>query len=151
MRPAAPTKKYKPATVRFYIDADVLGLAHALVRLRSDVTYPGDPGGIVHKRERPPCPITSPATLDPDWIPQVAAQNWLIITRDSRIQEHTAEVAAVRDNSARMVALAGRSARTTFDQLEIFMSQWRRIEGCLSEPAPFIYSATRTTFRAIDL
>jgi hypothetical protein len=31
--------------VRFYFDADVLGLAKVMVQLRSDVTYPGDPGG----------------------------------------------------------------------------------------------------------
>lgn len=35
----------RPADVRFYVDADVLGLAKLLVRLRSDVTYPGDPEG----------------------------------------------------------------------------------------------------------
>lgn len=35
----------KPATVRFYFDADVLGSAKTVVTLRSDVTYPGDPGG----------------------------------------------------------------------------------------------------------
>jgi hypothetical protein len=49
----------KPATVRFYFDADVLGLAKTVVKVRSDVTYPGDTGDRVHKRERPPCPITS--------------------------------------------------------------------------------------------
>lgn len=54
----------KPATVRFYIDADVLALAKILVSLRSDVTYPGDPGGVLNRRWRPACPITSPDTDD---------------------------------------------------------------------------------------
>jgi hypothetical protein len=106
----------KPATVRFYFDADVLGLAKVLVPLRPDMTYPGDPGGVVHRRERPPCIITDRGALDEVWIPQVAREGWLIITRDSRIQERTAELAAVRDNAARMVAsrrltpeLSGRS------------------------------------------
>ena len=39
----------RPATVRFYFDADVLGLAKVIVSLRHDVTYPGDPGGVVHR------------------------------------------------------------------------------------------------------
>jgi hypothetical protein len=39
------TRPAKPAIVRFYVDADVLGLAKILVQVRSDVTYPGDPGG----------------------------------------------------------------------------------------------------------
>jgi hypothetical protein len=47
----------KPATVRFYFDADVLGLAKTVVTLRSDVTYPGDPG-VVHRRERPACALS---------------------------------------------------------------------------------------------
>jgi hypothetical protein len=62
-----------------------------------------------------------------------------------------AEIAAVRDNSARMVALAGREAIGTWAQLEVLFTQWRRIEALIGEPGPFIYSATRTTFRLIDL
>jgi hypothetical protein len=31
------------------------------------------------------------------------------------------------------------------------MTQWRRIEACLGEPGPFIYSVTRTTFRSVPL
>lgn len=62
-----------------------------------------------------------------------------------------AEIAAVRDNGARMVALAGREAIGTWAQLEILLTQWRRIEALLGEPGPFIYSATRTTLRPVDL
>jgi hypothetical protein len=62
----------KPARVRFYFDADVLGLAKVVANLRNDVTYPGDPGGVVHKRQRPRCAIASPATPDFEWIPIVA-------------------------------------------------------------------------------
>ena len=66
--------RQRPATVRFYFDADVLGLAKVIVSLRSDVTYPGDPGGVVHRRWRPPCSITSPATSDEDWIPRLLVE-----------------------------------------------------------------------------
>ena len=141
----------KPATVRFYIDADVLGLAKVLVALRSDVTYPGDPGGTVHRRQRPPCCITDPDTDDAVWIPETARQGWLIITRDSGIQHHRAEIEAVRNSSARMIALAGEEAKNTWLQLEIVMSQWRAIERRLNEPAPFIYTATRTVLKPVHL
>jgi hypothetical protein len=147
----ASSKDYRPANVCFYFDADVLGLAHVIARLRPDVTYPGDPGAVVKKRQRPPCPITSPSVLDRIWIPQVAALGWLIITRDSHIQDHRAEIAAVRDNGARMIALAGIDARSTFEQLEVLMTQWRHIQQRLDEDGPFIYSVTRTSFRAIGL
>lgn len=141
----------KAATVRFYLDADLLGLAKVLVALRSDVTYPGDPGGVVHKRERPPCVVEDRAALDTEWIPQCARQGWVIITRDSRIQDRPAEREAVFVHGARMVALVGTEAKTTWAQLEVFMTQWRAIERCASEPGPFIYAATRTTLRSIPL
>ncbi|MGI9002665.1 MAG: hypothetical protein ACR2GH_13510 [Pseudonocardia sp.] len=35
IRPAVPGRHYKPATVLFYFDADVLGLAHQIAGLRS--------------------------------------------------------------------------------------------------------------------
>ncbi len=107
------TRPARPARVRFYIDADVLGLAKTLVPLRSDITYPGDPGGVFRRRQRLPCPITTTATPDTIWIPETARQGWLIITRDSRIQQHRAEIEAVRTSSARMVALAGDEAVDT--------------------------------------
>jgi hypothetical protein len=36
--------RIKPADVRFYIDADLLGLARVLAGLRHDVTYRAIPG-----------------------------------------------------------------------------------------------------------
>jgi len=141
----------RQATVRFYLDADILGLAKLLTKLRPDMTYPSDPGGIVHKQIRPPCPITDVATKDGVWIPECSRQGWLIITRDSRIQSHTVEMDAVRTFKARMIALASADAKTTWDQLEVFMIQWRAIERCLQQDGPFIYSATRTTMKSIQL
>jgi hypothetical protein len=143
--------RQRPATVRFYFDADVLGLAKVIVSLRSDVTYPGDPGGVVHRRQRPPCSITSPATADEVWIPETARQGWLIITRDSRIQHHRAELDAVRISGARMITLASDEARGIWAQLEVFMSQWRAIERRLEEPGPFIYMASRTVLREVSV
>lgn len=139
------------AAVRYYIDADVLGLAKLLVQVRNDVTYPGDPGGFLHRRERPPCPITRPQTPDTVWIPQTAANGWLIITRDSNIAVNRAEIAAVRESGARMVTLAGKDAIGTWAQLEVLMTRWRSIEALLDESGPFIYSATRSQLRAVDL
>lgn len=139
------------AVVRFYVDADVLGLAKILVQVRADVTYPGDPGAVLHKRVRPPCPVTSPAVPDSVWIPEVARRKWLIITRDRNIAVNRAEVTAVRDNAARMVALAGADAIGTWAQLEVLLCQWRAVEALLERPGPFIVSATRTRVRPLDL
>jgi hypothetical protein len=141
----------RTAVVRIYIDADIRGLGLILGDLRNDVTYPGDPGGLVHKRQRPRCPITSTAVLDQDWIPVVAARGWLIITRDSKITENPNEIAAVRDNGAKMVALNQRDAKTKWGQLEVFMTRWRDIEPLTAEPGPFIWRASRTAMTPISL
>lgn len=141
----------KLADVHFYFDADVLGVAKILAGLRPDITYPGDPGAVVHRRQRPSCPITSPSVLDVEWIPVVAEAGWLIVTRDSHIQDHRAEIAAVRDNGAKMVALSGRDATTTWKQLEVLFTQWRAIEPLASRDGPFIFAATRSGLRSIEL
>jgi PIN like domain len=142
----------KPAPVQFYIDADVLGLAKILVQIRGDVTYPGDPGGPVKGgRVRPACTIKDTATRDSVWIPETARQGWLIITRDRRIQEHRAEIEAVRASGARMVTLAGREAVNTFNQLEALMCNWRHILQLAGQPGPFIHIATRTSLREFPL
>jgi len=69
----------------------------------------------------------------------------LIITRDSKIRQHRAEVAAVLDNNGRMVALASSDATSTWAQLEVVMTQWRRIEALTELTGPFIYTAARTS------
>jgi hypothetical protein len=145
------TRAPRLAEVRFYCDADILGLAKVLAALRNDVTYPGDSGALLHKRQRPPCPVTKPGTPDDEWIPQVAGLSWLIITRDSRIQEHRAEIAAVRDYGAKMVALSSRDAGSTWLQLEVVMSQWRRIEDLAEIDGPFIWRASRSGLAKVPL
>lgn len=141
----------KAAEVRFYFDADILGLGKLISGLRPDCTYPGDPGAVIHKRQRPPCSITSPSTPDPRWIPQVTGEGLLIVTRDAHIQRRVAEVRAVIEHGAAMVALASVDARTLWDQLEVFMSQWRAIERLHGLPGPFIYRASRTALTKVDI
>ena len=119
----------RAAKVRFYIDADIRRLGIVLAGLRYDVTYPGDPGALIHKRQRQPCPITATDILDEEWITEAARRGWLIATRDSRIGENRGEMAAVRDDGAKMVALNQKDAATKWGQLEVFMTRWRGIEA----------------------
>jgi hypothetical protein len=138
----------KRATIRFYFDADILGLAKILANLRYDITYPGDPGAIVHKHQRPACPI-QPRDHDTDWIPTAASAGWLIITRDANIRVHRAEINAVIENGPRLVALASQDANSKWKQLELAMTQWRAIEKQADLPGPFVHAAYRTTLTPI--
>jgi PIN like domain len=89
--------------------------------------------------------------LDTDWIPQVATRGWLIITRDSMISQNRNEITAVQENRAKMVALNQRDAQTKWGQLEVFMTQWRRIEALTEERGPFIWRTSRTAMTPIAL
>lgn len=140
----------KTAQVRFYFDEDIQRLAHTIARLRHDCTYPGDPGAIIHKRARPACPIER-GTRDTEWVPFVARQGWLIISRDFNIRETPAERHAVRETGAKMVALSGKDAANTWGQLEVLMKHWRRIEELAGESGPFIYVASRSRLKLLDL
>jgi hypothetical protein len=117
--------------IRFYVDADLIGLGKLLVQVRPDVTYAGDPGGAgIDKRLRPPSPV-QPGVYDHVWIPRIAQ-----------------EVA----NGSRHVRIQGPPAKEKrklrkWDQLEILVRQWDAIERLLDKPGPWIYSATRTRLR----
>jgi len=141
----------RAAQVRFYIDADIRGLGLIIGALRFDVTYPGDQGADIHHRKRPPCPIATPDVLGTAWIPEVARRGWLIVTRDSKIIENRAEITAVRDNSAKMVALNQRDASTKWGQLEVIMSRWRDIEKPADEEGPLIWRVSRTAMTQIPV
>lgn len=143
----------KQAEVRFYFDADILGLGKLISGLRPDCTFPGDPGAVIHKRQRQRqrCSVTSPATAGTDWIPRVTAEGLLIVTRDAKIQRRVAEVQAVVEHGATMVALTSKDATTLWKQLEVFMTQWRNIEQLHGLPGPFIYRASRTALTKLEL
>ncbi|MCY4068845.1 MAG: hypothetical protein OXE79_07050 [Acidimicrobiaceae bacterium] len=141
----------KPATVRYYFDADVLGLGKVVARLGPDATYPGDQGALVHKQKRSPCVISSADVADVDWIPLVAADKMVAISRDSRISRRIAEIDAVVQHKLRLVVLTSADARTVWTQLEVLMCQWRGIERLVDIPGPCIYRASRTRLQAMHL
>jgi hypothetical protein len=134
--------------IRFYFDADIIGLGKLLVQVRPDVTYAGDRGGLgIDKKPRPPSPIV-PNVLDPDWIPRVAALGWLVITRDRHMLSRPAERQEILQSGARHVRLdPSKGQLSKWDQLEILMIRWRSIEAISDEPGPWVYSASRTRLR----
>jgi hypothetical protein len=144
--------RVKAARVRFYIDADILGLAKILASLRADITYPGDKGATLKHERRPPCPVTTPAAKDHEWLPVVAGLGWLVITRDRHIEEHRREIALVKEYGARLITLSGPDAVGTWQQLQVVMKQWSRIESAADDDGPFILRATATgDLRSVSL
>lgn len=137
--------------IRFYVDADLLGLAKLLVAVRPDVTYPGDPGGTgPDGLSRPPCPVPPPET-DSMWIPTVASQGWIAITRDRHLNSRPAEKEAIIRHRARVIRLDARHQLNKWLELEIVVCQWRRFEELLESDGPWVYLASRTALTRLKL
>jgi uncharacterized protein with PIN domain len=134
--------------IRFYVDADIIGLGKLLVQVRTDVTYAGDRGGIgIDRKTRPASPV-NPQEPDPDWISTVAGRGWIVLTRDRHMLSRPAERGEILGSAARHIRLdPSKKQLTKWDQLEIVMCQWRSIEARLEEPGPWVYAATRTRLR----
>lgn len=139
----------KEAKVGYYFDANILGPAKVISKLRPDVTFPGDPGGVVHKRQRGPCPITVTETKDREWIPIVASKGWIVITHDRKIYYRAAERQAVLECGAKIFTIVGTGNLGTWAQLELLMTRWRDIEKLGSQKGPFIYVVYRTSIRKV--
>jgi hypothetical protein len=140
----------KNAEVRFYFDADILGLAHVVCGLRPECTYPGDPGRKIKRQIRSECAI-APGAKDREWIPVVASLGWVAITRDRDIQSHLSLLQLVQEYQLRMVTLTGPDAGTPWSQLGIVVPQWHRIEALAERTGPIVVAATRTSFREVDI
>jgi hypothetical protein len=137
--------------LRFYIDADLLGVAKVLATVRSDVTFPGDPGGLgADGLNRPACTV-KPSDKDVDWLGVVTGQGLTVITRDRHIRSRPAEKQAIVEHSARVITLDGRRGLRKWDQLEIIVTQWRKFEELSELPGPWVYTASRTGCRRFDL
>lgn len=142
-----------PPKAHWYVDADTLGLAHALANVRTDVTYCGDDGQRKKaKLNLPPCVIQDCGTDDEVWIPAVTRAGLAIITRDIHIAERRVEKDAVLASGARMFAITTNETLRNWDLLEIAVTRWREMEELAQEPGPYIYSLTRTgELHKIDL
>jgi hypothetical protein len=137
----------KPGDVRFYLDADILGLS-SLAGFGPTSRTPAFQAS--RSQASKTCVRHHHASHEGFRLnPAGQRQNLLIVTRDSKIQQHSAEIAAVVDNQGRMVALSSGDASTVWGQLEVVMTQWRRIEELWELPGPFIYTATRTVLKKV--
>lgn len=82
------------AWVRFYVDEQLAGLGLGLMALRSDVVVASHP------------PIADFPRDDPDWIPEVAAHGWVVITNDKHIRTRPGEAEVALQTGLHCVHLA---------------------------------------------
>ena len=73
--------------------------------------------------------------LDEEWLPEVAARGWVIVTGDKRLLRRPLEVAAIRASKARVLVLVGNDARA-IELATNFVNTLDRIREVLEEMDP---------------
>lgn len=129
--------------LRFYVDESALGLGKALTAARFDTVHVGHP--LV-----PECPY---GTLDPDWMPAVAARGLIAIGRDRRMRTRPAEVHLIRESGLRVFRIGGKRDETTWGWLTWMVRRWDDIEEIVDTrgPGPWWYIITERSVRELPL
>jgi hypothetical protein len=120
--------------VRFFVDADLLGVGKALAVVRKDVVHPG------HRR----CPEIQPETPDSVWLPIVGNAGWIAISRNKRIRYNPVENRLLRQHGVRAIFLTSRREMTSWDCLVHLVRLWEAIEATVDEAGPWVKALTRT-------
>jgi hypothetical protein len=108
-----------PEQLRFYVDESLLGLGKVLALARRDVIHAGHP--LIASDV--PC-----GTLDPDWIPQVAARGLTAIVHDKKLRTRPGERDLVIANGLRIIRLENKRDLSTWSMLELLVRKWDRID-----------------------
>jgi hypothetical protein len=111
-----------PASLRFFVDESALGLGKALAIARQDVIHAG----------HPLIPAVPLGARDPDWIPEVAGRDLVLIARDKRIRTKPAELALLKAHGLRVFWIAGKKDLATWDYLVRIVRRWKEIERAVA-------------------
>ena len=120
--------------VRFFVDADLLGVGKALAVVRKDVVHPA------HRR----CPDIRPETPDSVWLPIVGEAGWIAISRNKRVRYNPVENRLLRQHGVRAIFLTGGRNMTSWDRLVLLVGHWEAIEASIDEAGPWVKALTRT-------
>lgn len=102
----------------YFTDENLLGLGKLLMRSgRADVVYPGHVN-------LPEVPLGAP---DLEWMPIVASQGLIVLTRERRIRTRPVELAAYREHGIRSVRVGGKRDLSPTDQVNIFVRHEERL------------------------
>ena len=113
------------ARVRFYVDEQLAGLGLGLMALRSDLVVASHP------------PIADLPRDDPEWIPEVAARGWVVITNDKHIRTRPGEAEVALHKGLRCVHLAPPvRAAVRWDFARLLLRHWDAVDALCAHPGP---------------
>lgn len=118
--------------LRFFADESVLGVGKALAAARRDLVHPG----------HPLVPDIPTGTLDPDWIPIVAAKQWVVLARDRHIRTKPVERALFQQHGLRVFWIAGKRDMGNWANLKLLVRWWDKMEDLIETrgPGPWFYA-----------
>jgi len=111
------------ASLRLFVDENLLGVGKALERVRRDTIHAGHP--LI-----PGAPL---GALDTEWIPAVAAVGLVVIGRDRKIRTRTAELERLRDHGVRVFYIAGKRDLTSWGNMVRLVRRWDDLERVIRE------------------
>ncbi|MGI8478495.1 MAG: hypothetical protein ACR2M2_01320 [Gaiellaceae bacterium] len=115
-----------PSQLRLFVDESALGIGKVLAMARRDVVHTGHP--LI-----PEVPL---GTVDPVWIPAIAARGLAVIARDKRIRTKPGELELLRRHGLRVFWIAGKRDLSTWDALSRLVRRWADMEDALTDKGP---------------
>ncbi|WP_432879259.1 hypothetical protein ACQPYH_32650 [Kribbella sp. CA-245084] len=111
----------------YFTDENTLGLGKLLRRSgRDDIVYPGH-------EDLTEVPL---GTLDVDWMPIVAKNGLVVVTRDRRIRTRPVELRAYTELGIRSVWIGAKQDLGPHDQLELFLKHEPRLRREITKRGP---------------
>jgi hypothetical protein len=111
----------------FYFDESLLGVGKAITIARRDSIHVG------HPLIEADFPL---GILDADWLPKVAARDWVVLLGDRRIRTKAAELLVFREHRARAFWVAGKKNLSVWGTLVRLVNHWPRIERIVLSRGP---------------
>lgn len=129
--------------LRFCFDESALGLGKTLTIARTDTIHIGH-------RLIPECPY---GTLDPVWIPALAARDLTCIGRDKRIRTRPGERQKLHDAGLRVFRIGGKKDLPTWAWLVRVVRYWPQMEDVLAArpEGPWFYLINEGGLREVKL
>lgn len=129
--------------LRFFADESVLGVGKALAIARRDTVHSGHPliaGAYL-------------GALDTEWIPVVARERLIVISRDRHIKTKPGELQLLRDSGLRVFWIAGKRDLSNWDYLVRLVRRWPDIERLIAErgDGPWFMAVNESTVSEISL
>jgi hypothetical protein len=113
---------------RFFFDASIIGVAHALEDEISGILYP----------RHTDWPFDQD-TPDEIWLSYVGDSGWCAVLRDKRIRYRHSERATMERHRVRAVVIATNRNLTIEHNASLLRDSWTRIEATLARPPAFYH------------